>query len=81
MNIKILYEVIRLKWKVSPFNDFIFKKLFGTVGDENLLKAFLNAVMKDKKLPLIEELTIIEKLELDKNHFEEKLGIGLSTLN
>ena len=64
-----------MKWKLSPFNDFIFKKLFGTVGNEDLLKAFLNAVMKDKKLPLIEELTIIEKLELEKNHFEEKLGI------
>lgn len=67
--------MINLKWKLSPFNDFIFKKLFGTVGNEDLLKAFLNAVMKDKKLPLIEELTIIEKLELEKNHFEEKLGI------
>ena len=67
--------MISLKWKVSPFNDFIFKKLFGTVGNEDLLKAFLNAVMKDKKLPLIEEVTIIEKLELEKNHFEEKLGI------
>ena len=67
--------MINLKWRVSPFNDFIFKKLFGTVGNEDLLKAFLNAVMKDKKLPLIEEVTIIEKLELEKNHFEEKLGI------
>jgi len=64
-----------MKWKVSPFNDFIFKKLFGTVGNEELLRAFLNAVMKDKNLPLIEEITIIEKLELEKNHFEEKLGI------
>ena len=67
--------MINVKWKVSPFNDFIFKKLFGTVGNEELLKAFLNAVMKDKNLPLIEEVTIIEKLELEKNHFEEKLGI------
>ena len=64
-----------MKWKVSPFNDFIFKKLFGTVGNEELLRAFLNAVMKDKNLPLIQEITIIEKLELEKNHFEEKLGI------
>ena len=64
-----------MKWKVSPFNDFIFKKLFGTVGNEDLLRAFLNAVMKDKNLPLIKEITIIEKLELEKNHFEEKLGI------
>lgn len=31
--------------------------------------------MKDKNLPLIEDITIIEKLELEKNHIEEKLGI------
>lgn len=60
---------------VSPFNDFMFKKIFGTIGNEELLKAFLNAVMKDKNLPLISEVTIIEKLELEKNHYEEKLGI------
>lgn len=64
-----------MKWRVSPFNDFIFKKLFGTVGNEELLKAFLNAVMKDKNLPMIQEVTILEKLELEKNHFEYKLGI------
>lgn len=33
-----------MKWRVSPFNDYIFKKLFGTVGNEELLRVFLNAV-------------------------------------
>lgn len=64
-----------MKWRVSPFNDYIFKKLFGTVGNEELLRGFLNAVMKDKNLPLIDEVTIVEKLELEKNHIEENLGI------
>lgn len=64
-----------MKWQISPLNDFIFKKVFGTIGNEELLKSFLNAIMKDKNLPLIKEITIIEKLDLNKDYLEEKLGI------
>lgn len=67
--------MINIKWKISPFNDFIFKKLFGTSGNEALLKPFLNAIFLDKDLPLVEELTILENRELVRDFFEEKLGV------
>ena len=32
--------------KVKPLNDFIFKKVFGEKGNEDILIAFINAVFK-----------------------------------
>lgn len=53
----------------------MFKKIFGTVGNEALLKSFLNAILSDKDLPLIEEITILENRELVREFNEDKLGI------
>jgi len=64
-----------MKSKIGPLNDFIFKKLFGTIGNEQILKSFLNAIFSDKNLPIIEEITIIENRELVQEFFEDKLGI------
>ena len=64
-----------MKSKIGPLNDFIFKKLFGTIGNEQILKSFLNAIFSDKNLPIIEEITIIENRELVQDFFEDKLGI------
>lgn len=35
--------------KVKPLNDFIFKKIFGEKGNEDILIAFINAVLKRTK--------------------------------
>ena len=35
--------------KVKPLNDFIFKKVFGAKGNEDLLISFINAVVKRTK--------------------------------
>ena len=32
--------------KVKPLNDFIFKKIFGKKGNEDILISFINAVLK-----------------------------------
>lgn len=39
--------------KIKPLNDFIFKKLFGEKGNEDILEAFINAVLsRTKKGPI-----------------------------
>lgn len=35
--------------KVKPLNDFIFKKIFGEKGNEDILTSFINAVLKRTK--------------------------------
>lgn len=53
--------------KVKPLNDFIFKKLFGEKGNEDILLSFLNAVLKRTCAEPIEEVCIIENKELKRN--------------
>ncbi len=61
--------------KVKPLNDFIFKKLFGEKGNEDILLSFLNAVLKRTCAEPIEEVSIIENKELTKELIEDKTGI------
>ena len=61
--------------KIKPLNDFIFKKLFGEKGNEDILLSFLNAVLKKTCAEPIEEVCIIENKELTKELIEDKTGI------
>ena len=51
-----------VKMSFNPTNDYIFKRLFGHVGNEEITKALLKAILKKK----------IEKIDLDKNRILEK---------
>ncbi len=46
--------------KVKPLNDFIFKKVFGEKGNEDILISFINAVLKRTKKEPIVEVEIID---------------------
>ena len=61
--------------KVKPLNDFIFKKLFGEKGNEDILLSFLNAVLKRTCAEPIEKVSILENKELTKELIEDKTGI------
>lgn len=61
--------------KVKPLNDFIFKKLFGEKGNEDILIAFINAVLKRTKKEKIVELEIIDNKQLTKELILDKTGI------
>ena len=52
--------------KVKPLNDFIFKKVFGEKGNEDILISFINAVLKRTKKEKIVELEIIDNKQLTK---------------
>lgn len=61
--------------KVKPLNDFIFKKVFGEKGNEDILIAFINAVLKRTKKEPIVEVEIIENKQLTKELILDKTGI------
>lgn len=61
--------------KIKPLNDFIFKKIFGEKGNEDILISFINAVLKRTKKEPIIEVEIIENKELTKDLILDKTGI------
>ena len=61
--------------QVKPLNDFIFKKVFGEKGNEDILIAFINAVLKRTKKEPIVEVEIIENKQLTKELILDKTGI------
>ena len=61
--------------KVKPLNDFIFKKIFGEKGNEDILIAFINAVLKRTKKEPIVEVEIIDNKQLTKELILDKTGI------
>lgn len=61
---QITYETLPLTW------DYAFKNVFGRYGNEDILKRFLTAVLKENITNVI-----IQNGELPKNAKEEKLGI------
>ena len=54
----------------KPKNDVIFKNLFSKVGNEDLLKEFLEEILGIK----IKKIEIQKEVELNKNHTKEKVG-------
>lgn len=61
--------------RVKPLNDFIFKKVFGEKGNEDILISFINAVLKRTHKEPIVELEIIDNKELTKEVIQDKTGI------
>ena len=61
--------------KIKPLNDFIFKKVFGEKGNEDILISFINAVLKRTKKEPIVEIEIIENKQLTKELILDKTGI------
>ena len=61
--------------KVKPLNDFIFKKIFGEKGNEDILISFINAVLKRTKKEPIVEIEIIDNKQLTKELILDKTGI------
>lgn len=61
--------------KVKPLNDFIFKKIFGEKGNEDILISFINAVLKKTKKEKIVEVEIIDNKQLTKELILDKTGI------
>lgn len=60
-----------IKKLITPKNDIVFKRLFGKVGNERLVKDFLEAVLDVE----IESVTLGKELELVPERIDEKLGI------
>ena len=54
----------------KPKNDVIFKNLFSKVGNEDLLKEFLEEILGIK----IKKIEIQKEVELNKSHTKEKVG-------
>lgn len=61
--------------KVKPLNDFIFKKIFGEKGNEDILISFINAVLKRTNKEPIIEIEIIDNKQLTKEVINDKTGI------
>lgn len=60
-----------IKKIMTPMNDFVFKKLFGTVGKERLIKDFLEAILDIK----IETVELGLETILTADEIDEKAGI------
>lgn len=60
---------------LSPLNDFVFQKMFGSLENKDLLIALLNAILQLPPNKLIKDLTVISGARLDKERFEDKTGI------
>ena len=61
--------------KVKLLNDFIFKKIFGEKGNEDILISFINAVLKRTNKEPIIEIEIIDNKQLTKEVINDKTGI------
>ncbi|MGL4454186.1 MAG: Rpn family recombination-promoting nuclease/putative transposase [Sarcina sp.] len=61
--------------RIKPLNDFVFKKVFGEKGNEDILLSFINAVLKRTKKDSIIELEIIDNKELTRELIEDRTGI------
>ena len=51
--------------------DYIFKRVFGKKGNEDILKDLLESILEIK----IEEIEVIIGAEIEKENIEDKLGI------
>ena len=61
--------------KIKPLNDFVFKKVFGEKGNEDILLAFINAVLKRTNKDILVDLEIIDNKELTRELIGDRTGI------
>lgn len=56
---------------LNPKNDYVFKRIFGHTGNEEITKQLLNSILKKQ----INEITVNENPILEKDLLDDKLGI------
>lgn len=56
---------------LNPKNDYVFKRIFGHVGNEDITKGLLTAIIKEK----IEDITLDCNPITEKDLFDDKIGI------
>ena len=57
----------QINTKIKPTDDFIFKIIFGSKGNEDILISFLNSLFKEYEyLPAIKSITINNSLSIKK---------------
>ena len=61
--------------RIKPLNDFVFKKVFGEKGNEDILLSFINAVLQRRHKETVVEIEIIDNKELTKELIRDKTGI------
>jgi predicted transposase/invertase (TIGR01784 family) len=59
---------------VPILSDIVFKYIFGTEGSTEILKTFINAVLKDAGFPEITSVTVVNPFN-DKTYVDEKYSI------
>ena len=59
---------------LSPTVDFIFKRIFGAEGNQDVLMSFLNAVFEDAGQPLIASVEILNPF-LEKDALSDKMSV------
>ncbi len=57
--------------QLTPKNDVIFKKIFGTEGNEVILKDFLSSIIEEP----INEIEVQKDMKLEKEELNDKVGI------
>ena len=62
---------IRNTTAIIPTNDYVFKKIFGKVGNEIITKGLLNSILEDK----VSSIDLEGNTILAKEYKDEKLGI------
>ena len=56
---------------VVPTNDYVFKRIFGQVGNESITKSFINSILDTK----IQSVNLEGNTILEKDLLDEKVGI------
>ena len=56
---------------LDPKNDYVFKRIFGHIGNENITKQMLNTILKTK----ISRISLEETPILEQDLVEDKIGI------
>ena len=57
--------------QLTPKNDIIFKRIFGTEGNEEILKDFLSSIIEEP----IKEIEVEKDMKLEKEDLNDKVGI------
>ena len=57
--------------ELTPKNDIIFKKIFGSKGNEDILKDLISAILEEE----IKEVEIQKDMQLEKIDINDKTGI------
>lgn len=63
--------MVHIEELLNPKNDYVFKRIFGRVGNEEITKQLLGTILKDE----INQITVDENPILEKDLMDDKLGI------